>query len=154
MMIMMLKARLALAPALMLATLTACSGAETPSSSGALNESTSAQALCVRSFEKQRECTDTFLPALVDARVRLDKPAGIAAADKESGREALVAQAREEWKNDSTDTAINDTCAGMIAHGMGTPEMSAAVSSCLEAPSCADFVPCQIKIIEGHLAAK
>lgn len=154
---MMLNARSTLVSAASLATLAflaGCSGAETPSSSGSLSESTTAQALCVHSFEKQRECTDSFLPALVDARVRLDKPAGIAAAEKESGRDALVAEAREEWKNDSTDAAISDTCAGMIAHGAGTPEMSAAVGACLEKTSCADFVPCQIQIIESHLAAK
>src|SRR5262245_54286396 len=132
--------------------LAACAGAETPNenvtSSPALNEATNAQALCVQSFQRQRECTDAFIPALVDARVRHDRPAGIAAADHSEGRAALVAKALEEWRTDSLDASIHETCAGMISHGAGTPEMSAALSACLERTSCGEFVPCQIQLIE------
>jgi hypothetical protein len=134
----------------------ACAGADAPAdnvtSSPALSETTNAQALCVQSFQKQRECSETFLPALVDARVRFDKPAGIAEMDRKEGREALVAVAREEWKNDSTDEAIAETCTGMVAHGGAKPEMVSAMQTCLAAGSCGDFVPCQVKIIEAHLS--
>lgn len=134
----------------------ACAGSESSndksSASTGLNEATQAQALCVQSFQRQRECTDTFLPALVDARVRFNKPDGIADMDKKEGREALVAQAREEWKTDSTDEVIADTCTGMVEHGALNGEMGAAVSQCLAAADCGAFVPCQIKIIEQHLS--
>ena len=38
---------------------------------------------CVAFFTHQRECGDDFLPALVALRVRLDRPAGIAAQGPE-----------------------------------------------------------------------
>jgi hypothetical protein len=134
----------------------ACAGSEGSSenlaSSPVLTETTNAQALCVQSFQRQRECTDTFLPALVDARVRLDKPAGIAETDKKEGRAALVDMAREEWKNDSTDDAITATCNGMVQRGMANAEVVSAINNCLSTSGCDAFVPCQIKIIEGQLA--
>lgn len=134
----------------------ACAGAESSndksSASPALSEATQAQALCVQSFQRQRECTEVFLPALVDARVRFNKPDGIAEMDKKEGRAALVAQAREEWKTDSTDEVIADTCTGMVEHGALNDEMGAAVKTCLAAASCDEFVPCQVKIIEAHLS--
>lgn len=130
----------------------ACAGSEASNEKGAgsgeLNEATNAEALCVQSGQRQRECTDTFLPALVEVRVRLDKPAGIAAMDKEQGREALVNVAKEEWKNDSTDEAISGMCS-RVAGKMGVESITEA-RRCLEAKTCEEFVPCQVKLLEAH----
>jgi hypothetical protein len=130
----------------------ACAGTEPPvETSGGQIDVAKGEALCVSGFKRQRECTDEFLPALVDLRVRLDKPAGIAAAAKSEGKEALIAVAREEWAGDSTDEAIAKTCAQKAAKMPASEELYSALSNCLAAPSCAEFVPCQIDFIEGRL---
>ena len=104
------------------------------------------QASCVKVFEKQRACTDSFIPALVDLRVSLDKPAGIAAAVKQDGRQAMIASALEEWKTDSTDAAIAKTCASMPDKA----QLATAVASlekCLGAASCQAFSECVIPLM-------
>src|SRR5688500_6690327 len=91
-------------------TLTAAACADTPVSKETEALVTKNQALCVKSFQRQRECTSTFIPALVDLRVKLDKPSGIAGIDKAEGRTALVEQAMKEWSEDSKDEAIQSNC--------------------------------------------
>jgi hypothetical protein len=103
---------------------------------------------CVAVFERQRECTSAFIPALVDLRVRLDVPSGIAETDRTGGRDALVAQAMEEWSHDSTDEAIARTCEKMPAD----EAMRAKAQECLKKDGCAPFVDCVIPLLQSHLA--
>ncbi len=103
--------------------------------------------VCVRAFRRQRECTDAFIPALVDARVRADKPAGIAAKDKELGRDALVAGAMEEWASDSTDEAIHATCTRITDDQLeGAPELIQQAEECLKQSECSAFSACAVDI--------
>jgi hypothetical protein len=105
---------------------------------------------CVAAFRRQRECTDAFIPALVDARVRHDNPAGIAAKDKELGRDALVAGAKEEWASDSTDEAIHATCTKLTENGAGTPELIQKAEACLAKSGCDEFSACAVEIASSH----
>lgn len=106
---------------------------------------------CVAVFRRQRDCTDAFIPALVDARVRADVPAGIAGKDKELGREALVAGAREEWQDDSTDAAIDRTCTAVTGAGTpGAPELITAAEACLAESSCESFSACAVDIASSR----
>jgi hypothetical protein len=136
----------------------ACGGAEPPATKPAAPAAAPAdfgddlQAGCVQMFQRQRECTDVFIPALVAARVKHDKPAGIAAEDAASGRDALVAHAMEEWKADSTDEAIAATCEKIVASI--PPEQKDAMvakgKECLAADSCPAFVDCMLPVIEAR----
>ena len=130
----------------------ACGGAESPPKAAKVQPMAAGDdghALCVQAFQRQRTCTAEFIPALVAARVRNDKPPGIAAKDTEIGRAALVAQANEEWKTDSTDEAIDATCTRMA--GQMPPEGQQRVQQCLAADNCNAFVECLIPVIESHL---
>lgn len=111
-------------------------------------------AVCTESFVKQRACTDTYIPALVDARVALDVPPGIRARGQGPGRAALVAAALEEWKEDSTDGAIAKTCQAMMAQKNAEEPVVTSLSSCLGHQRCADFVPCEIQVISRELASR
>jgi hypothetical protein len=132
----------------------ACGGADAPARSGT-TPTTEAQpatagtprAACVAMFERQRACTDIYLPALVDARIANDRPAGIAAeAAKPGGRDAMIATARTEWANDSTDASISATCDNVLAKM--PPEqaegMAGQANQCLAADACQAFVDCVI----------
>jgi hypothetical protein len=112
-----------------------------------------AKAGCVKLREKQRSCTADFIPALVDMRVKIDLPPGIAAAARTDGRDALVAKAHEEWKNDSTDASIAAMCEKMPMPPGVTPAQRAAVAKCLSAPDCKAFVGCFLPILEEVMAA-
>jgi hypothetical protein len=118
-------------------------------------QAASAQAMqqqCVATMARSRACTDQYVPALVDARARLDRPSGIAAA-VHSDRDGVVAQARSEWIKDSTDEAIAERCRAIVAHP--TPEAQADVAGaqrCVAQADCGGFVACVMPIIEQHLA--
>ena len=60
----------------------------------AMSSTADNQAFCVQGFQRARTCTDDYIPALVDARVKVDHPPGIAAVvlswtDSGSGTKAF-----------------------------------------------------------------
>jgi hypothetical protein len=101
---------------------------------------------CVQVFERQRTCTDAFIPALVDARRSVDRPAGIAQVD----RAELLTQALAEWKDDSKDEAIDATCTKLVltSKGAATSQMA---QSCLQLSDCGAFVQCVVPLIKPNL---
>ena len=106
---------------------------------------------CVEAFRRQRECTDDYIPALVDARVRADKPAGIAAKDKEIGRDALAGLALDEWKGESTDEAIDRMCTEITDdEAAGAPELVQQAEACLAESECAAFSACAVDIVSSR----
>jgi hypothetical protein len=134
--------------------LAACGGSEKPKDT-TTNKMTSSttddtHALCVSGFQRQRECTDTFIPALVAARVAADKPPGIAAKDAEIGRDALVATAMEEWKTDSTDEAIDANCTSLLAEHAPSPEQIEAMKGCMAQTECQAFTDCTLQVVGPH----
>lgn len=143
--------------ALLLSTAAACGASEplpnataTPVPPPVVKSSaeTDLQAVCVSAFERQRSCSDTFIPTLVDARVRADVPAGIAEADRTRGRQALVAEANAEWQEDSTDQAIAATCRNLAAQPpAGARE---AMERCLAESECQAFSTCAVDLAASH----
>jgi hypothetical protein len=139
----------------MFATLGAagCLGAETPpreqpgQAERALQvpaATTTTDESCRALMQRQRACGTTFIPALVDARVQADNPPGIAARAAEIGRDALVAQAFDEWANDSKDESIDSLC-DAIAQSISPPkdsELRSRASTCLAQEGCDAFVAC------------
>jgi hypothetical protein len=106
---------------------------------------------CVLGFQRMRACTDTYIPALVDLRVRLDQPPGVAAADAELGRDVLVARALEEWAADSTDASFETLC-GQIVGGASQEDqarMADVAETCGATDSCEAFVECVMPAIEA-----
>jgi hypothetical protein len=105
------------------------------------------QALCVQLQTRARDCTDAYIPALVDARASLDKPAGIA-ADVQKDRDAVIAQAKQEWANDSTDAAIAAQCAGPFP---GTAADRDTARTCMASADCDGYAACFVPIIKPYL---
>ena len=105
--------------------------------------------VCVDSMIRARECSDAFIPELVAARVRLDRPPGIAKSDAESGREAVIEGAKAEWAHDSKDDAIKSRCDAVAKHA--PPEVVNAVSDCMAESSCADYSKCYVAALEPTL---
>jgi hypothetical protein len=101
---------------------------------------------CVQVFERQRACTDAFIPALVDARRSVDRPAGIAQVD----RNELITQALAEWKDDSKDEAIDATCTKLVLTSKG-PATSQMAQSCLAQTGCDAFVQCVVPLLKQSL---
>ena len=132
----------------------ACMGAETAAEEAApaqqaLGRAEGGTLESCRSFmQRQRACSAELIPALVDARVKADDPAGIAARDREIGRDALVREALAEWAVDSRDEAVEATCAE-IARAIDPArehELASGVSACLALPGRDEFVACAVPL--------
>jgi hypothetical protein len=111
-------------------------------------------ALCVSLFTQARTCSAEYIPALVGLRVELDHPAGIADTDREIGRDALVAQAFEEWKTDSTDAMIEQTC-DRTAPNLSPEDhdrLVAVAEQCIATTDCTAAIECQMAIWREMLA--
>ncbi len=102
---------------------------------------------CTDVLVRARTCTDQYIPMLVDLRAKLDHPAGIAEAVK-ADRDGVIAQAKAEWANDSTDASIARTC----AQNPGLPGDAETAASCLAKTDCAAFTACIAPLFENHLA--
>ena len=104
---------------------------------------------CTGVFARMRTCSDQYVPALVDVRVRLDRPPGIA-AQAASDRAGVIAQATQEWRKDSTDQAIAATCQHMVAEPPAKEDLDRA-GACLAQHDCSAFVSCMTPIFEAHM---
>jgi hypothetical protein len=135
--------------------LAACGPATPPpkTGSGPAVGAVDAKAGCVKLRQQQRACTADFIPALVDSRIKVDVPPGIAAAAKTDGRDAIIAKAMEEWKSDSTDEAIAAMCEKMPMPPNATAAQKEAVGKCLAVTECKAFVGCFLPVLEELLAS-
>jgi len=112
--------------------------------------------LCVSMFRRDRECTSAYIPALVDLRISLDRPPGIAQSARDEGRDALISQALQEWSADSTDASIDTVCRNVVdgydpAHDDG---LRAGVEACLAAADCNAYVACIIPVTQHMWEAR
>lgn len=140
-------------------SLAACGGAgadqgkETTPGQGAGGDM---EATCRESFARQKTCTDDFIPALVDARIELDLPAGIAAeGKKDGGRDALIAKAKQEWAEDSKPEAVAMKCTEMSGKvpAEQKAELMEAHKKCLAISDCKEYVQCVMPITKKMLSA-
>ena len=124
----------------------ACDRPQDPESAAARAQLADARAACVQLVQRQRSCTDAFIPALVDLRRELDNPKGIASAP----RAELLSAAMEEWKTDSTDSAIAAQCERMAGE---LPAPAVAESRrCVAIPECGGFIACTLPLMRQHLS--
>jgi hypothetical protein len=137
---------------------TACAGAEAdPKTSASPSTTTPPPTIvqaCEQYFARARSCTDQYIPALVDLRIELDKPAGITEAARTDGRDAIIAKANEEWAVDSQPAAITATCE-QIAQTIPPDQveaMGAAGAHCMAMTDCGEFSTCAMGLQRQHMA--
>lgn len=144
---------------LLAATLAACAGAEAEPKTGASPTSTTPNTnvveACQAFFAKARTCTDAYIPALVDLRIELDKPAGITAAAQSEGRDSIINQAKTEWAEDSQPAAVTAMCQN-IAAKVPAAEIEAMrddAEACMAKTDCGEFSTCAIAIQRPRMEA-
>jgi hypothetical protein len=139
------------------ATMIGCSGTEpthAQASSVAEPVATASDGLvaqCVAVRNRERACTADYIPALVDLRIELDRPAGIAARAKDMGRNPLTAEALKEWQGDSAEPEA--FCRQQLSK-MPLPQAAGFMqnaSSCAQQSSCKAFVHCWLPLIRPTL---
>ncbi|MEZ4398648.1 MAG: hypothetical protein R3B06_01420 [Kofleriaceae bacterium] len=144
--------------------LAACGGAEAapPPSAPAAAAATSTGAPpgiaagCETFLTRAKTCTSAYIPALVDLRIELDRPAGIAEFAATDGRDAVIAQAMTEWADDSQPAAITATCAQVSASlpADQVEPMRVAAERCMAMTDCAAFSACAMELQRPRLAGQ
>ena len=139
--------------ALFVIALAGC-GTDQPSAAAhrAALEDESPVEVCRRLFAREHECRAEFIPALVDLRLKLDLPAGIAARARSQGRAALIALARAEYAVDGVEPQRSETCK-RVAPSVPAAQL-AAVRPCLQRPDCPAFVSCVMPMHEALFRAR
>lgn len=111
--------------------------------------------VCVAVMRKTRGCADTYVPGLMALRVRLDKPAGIAARFQAEGEKSMLAVAREEFNNDWSDDAIAGNCKALGEKLLEDQNrIVASDRACLMAADCTTFTQCDLAAKEKRWTAK
>jgi hypothetical protein len=103
---------------------------------------------------------DTFVPMIVDTRIKLDIPRGMAARGKHNaGREQLIAMAKQEFVADMAPEKHRAICDGRQAMVEAMPperlkELKAmGGDGCLAEADCQGFTRCVAPILEKMLSA-
>lgn len=106
------------------------------------------QTACMTVMQRNRTCTDDFIPALVDMRARKDLPPGIKDAVAKD-RASVIARAKEEWVTDSTDEVFARQC--QTLGDQATPENIAAGEACMAKESCGEYAPCILAVMDNSM---
>lgn len=109
---------------------------------------------CLAELKRTFECKDSFVPMIVDTRLKLDLPAGIAARGKEpDGRAKLVEQAHGEFAVGKAPDKHEAICAHRQAMVDSMPPeqvkaMQGSMPTCPTSAECATFTACMQPILE------
>jgi hypothetical protein len=101
--------------------------------------------VCVAVMHQTRDCADVYVPGLLALRVRLDRPAGIAARFKAEGKEAMVKLAHTQFSADWSDEAVARNCKALSEKPAEEQERIVAPDRhCLETTDCSLFTTCDL----------
>ena len=137
--------------------LAACGGSKpAPASAPAPAAHTAADLgpLCRAHYAHEQTCADDYLSALLDLRVELNQPPGIADEAKSKGKPALVELARVEFEQDTAPEKVDAICDAMATK---TPADQVEPlfkdgTHCAEMTDCKQFASCAVATERTYIA--
>ena len=117
------------------------------------------RATCALELKRELTCKQSFVPMIVDTRIKLDVPRGIAARGKDqAGREELIAIAHREFAVDRAPAKHRTICDGRQAMVDAMPperlqQLKTVAGDCLAAADCEGYTRCVAPLLEKMLAA-
>jgi hypothetical protein len=132
---------------LLWSVLAACGGAKPSAPPPAAHTAADLGPLCLQHYAHEQRCADDYLGALLDLRISVDMPKGIADEAKAKGKPALVELARVELARDLAPEKVDAICKAMATQ---TPpdQVQHLVTDgqrCAAAPSCKEFAACAVE---------
>lgn len=111
--------------------------------------------MCHRYYARQATCTDDYLSAVLDLRIELDMPKGIAERVRAEGRDALLKEARAHWQSDMEPAKVDAMCDAMATR---TPadqldRLLAQGDACEAAADCKAFAACAVGTERSYIAS-
>jgi hypothetical protein len=114
--------------------------------------------MCQRIFARKETCADDYLPVLLDLRIELNLPPGIADEVKAQGREAALAVAHTELARDTQPDRVNPLCEAAAANAKQAPPERAHQlldlgARCEATADCKAFATCVVQIDRQFIAS-
>jgi hypothetical protein len=115
--------------------------------------------MCQRIFARKETCADDYLPVLLDLRIELNLPPGVADAVKAQGREAALAVAHTELARDTQPDRVNPLCEGAAANAKQAPPERAHQlldlgARCEATADCKAFATCVVQIDRQFIGSR
>ena len=110
--------------------------------------------LCRAHYAHEQTCSDDYLGALLDLRVELNQPPGIADEEKAKGKPAMIELARVEFQRDTAPDKVAAICDAMAAH---TPagqidRLYNDGTHCAAMTDCKQFASCAVATERSYIA--
>jgi hypothetical protein len=142
---------------LIFAAMAASCGGSNPKSAPAPAVHTAADLgpLCRAHYAHEQTCADDYLGALIDLRVELDQPPGIAAEAKAKGKPAMVELARVELTRDTAPDKVDAICTAIATKT--PPEQVDPLfdegTHCAAMTDCKAFATCAVATERSYIVA-
>ncbi|HET9992289.1 MAG TPA: hypothetical protein VFQ65_27345 [Kofleriaceae bacterium] len=110
--------------------------------------------LCRAHYAHEQTCADDYLSALIDLRVELNQPPGIADEAKAKGKPAMIELARTEFARDTAPDKVDAICNAMAAK---TPAeqvdpLFKEGTRCAAMTDCTQFASCAVATERSYIA--
>ncbi len=110
--------------------------------------------LCRAHYAHEQACADDYLGALIDLRVELDQPPGIADEARAKGKPAMVELARVEFTRDTAPETVEAICSAMATK---TPadqvdHLFDEGTHCAAMTDCKAFASCTVATERSYIA--
>lgn len=107
--------------------------------------------MCQRLFARKQACADDYLPRLLDLRIELNLPPGIADVVASEGRDAALVRAHTELARDTQPDKVTPLCEeGAAQVKQHAPELADQLvrqfTSCDATSDCRAFASCAVEI--------
>lgn len=111
--------------------------------------------LCRAHYAHQQKCADDYLSALIDVRVELDQPPGIADEEKAKGKPAMIELARVEFQRDTAPDKVEQMCNAITEHVPAdqVEKLYAEGTHCEAMTDCKQFASCAVAGERSYIAA-
>jgi hypothetical protein len=134
----------------LLCALAACGGARpaapAPAPAPAAHTAADLIPLCKAHYAHQVSCTDDYLSALLDLRISVDMPKGIADEAKQKGKPALLKLARVELDRDMAPDRVEAICNAMTKVPPDQVDrLMKDGQHCAEMTECKAFAACAVE---------
>ena len=105
--------------------------------------------MCQRVFARKQACADDYLPVLLDLRIELNLPPGIADQVKAEGRDAALVRAHTELARDTQPENVNPLCEAAAEQAKKSPpehvdKLLALGARCEAAADCKAYAACVV----------
>ena len=134
--------------------LVGCGGAQPAPAPAPAHTAADLLPLCKAHFAREQQCSDDYLATLLDYRISVDMPKGIADEAKAKGKPALLEIAHTEFAADTAPDKVDQMCNAIT--NVPADRVEGLVhdgQSCAAMAECKPFAQCAVALERSFIQA-